>query len=408
MSFKNKSIYIIPGWIDNYKNFVCKLVDDNRFCPIKVEERPINYLLVYAQKIFYNNDNYQEFRYNDIKNISNKLFGEESELVDFPALCDIRVAIFSTGVVFFEFWIDYKSLSVDKIIEFAYKFKKANKRFNNKVSLVEIVQGLLPEIKLFFNATSSFKQECDCFHTIKLEYGKHNIDELNRWIYLLSWSYNHSFEKANFDEENHFEMTYSPYYYDNWGGSQNGLVNITYDIEDETTNYFINTYKPNLLDLDYRFMYLILLNQRYCAIEYISRISDWENTHGDELRKLNKKIVTLRTSFSFRVISDDKIFQNVYLKMYKILEIESLLADIRDNEEMMEVLRNEANMRVEKITNKVLFVISFLSIFSALIDAAGYFDRFCKLKTISTWLSFVCISIFIIICIFWILKTKKR
>ena len=100
-------------------------------------------------------------------------------------------------------------------------------------------------------------------------------------------------------------------------------------------------------------------------------------------------ISLLKTSFSFSIVSDDQLYQTVYSKMYMILGIDRLLADVRDNEEQIELLQNQERMNTEKITSVFLFGLSILSLFSVLVDAAGYFDRIPVLQSVSTALSAV-------------------
>ena len=115
----------------------------------------------------------------------------------------------------------------------------------------------------------------------------------------------------------------------------------------------------------------MLLNQRLSAIQYIDEISRLSDAGQKAIERLNVRVVRLKTVFSFAVISNDHIFQNVYSRMYKILDIDRLLEDIRDNEAQMEILRNASAARADKLSNKFLGGISFLALFSALIDASS-------------------------------------
>jgi hypothetical protein len=52
-----------------------------------------------------------------------------------------------------------------------------------------------------------------------------------------------------------------------------------------------------------------------------------------------------------------------------------LLEDIQDNEEQMAMIRNVGAVKAEKDASIMLMGISVLSVFSALIDATSFFDR---------------------------------
>ena len=131
------------------------------------------------------------------------------------------------------------------------------------------------------------------------------------------------------------------------------------------------------------------------------------NSNLNQIEELNKQIVNFKAVFAFNVVSDDQIFQSVYAEMYKILGIRDLLEDILDNENQIEVLRNASSVKAERLSSKFLFGLSLLSVFSALIDASSYFDRFDKLATVSNILGFVSTGLIIGICIVWIIKSSN-
>ena len=135
-------------------------------------------------------------------------------------------------------------------------------------------------------------------------------------------------------------------------------------------------------------MYLLLLNQRFSMVKYIMELSKCEND-STELKKIDEKVVMLKSKFSFRIISDDMIYQNIFSKMFCLLQIESLLCDIEEcNDRMESVVRKESEIR-ENRTSSILLVLSFLTVFSALIDASDYFDRWNVSGEISTIISLV-------------------
>jgi hypothetical protein len=150
-------------------------------------------------------------------------------------------------------------------------------------------------------------------------------------------------------------MIYEPYSYDHWAGSQEGFVNLFHCSDDEAGNWFIMNRKTSQLSENYSFMYLILLNQRFSAISYLNKISRMDKYTRKEKEKLNLKMSRLKTVFSFSVVSDDQLYQNLYTKMYGILDIERLLADIHDNESQVEMLQSHELLENEKMTSRFLF-----------------------------------------------------
>ena len=56
----------------------------------------------------------------------------------------------------------------------------------------------------------------------------------------------------------------------------------------------------------------------------------------------------------------------------------------------------------------ILFGISVLSLFSALIDSASYFDRLGGIKAISTPLSLICVGLILVLCVVWAIREFKK
>ena len=123
---------------------------------------------------------------------------------------------------------------------------------------------------------------------------------------------------------------------------------------------------------------------------------------------MNFMISSLKTNFSFSIVSDDQLYQTVYSKMYSILGIDRLLADVHENEEQIELLQNNELLNTEKLTSVFLFGLSVLSLFSVLVDAAGYFDRISVLQPASTLLSALCLLSIIVFYIVWWIRYQKK
>lgn len=405
-----KSVYFIPVWFDAFESFAKGLAADGRWERIPGEQIAPRYLLNYAVRIAKDERLLRAFRLKDLSGTDVYLFEKELPLKNTPKISQIRFSCFSTGVGFMEFWVEYQDLSPEEISNFAYLFKKAAKMNGKelpegKVSLYDAAEALLPaksEAKLFFTAAVPFKYECLCYHFIQLQECSEDEIQAQKRLSLLKRSYNTDFAQASHSD---YDMIYKPYSYDQWGGSPEGLVNITYDTAG--SDYYLNTLKQSHLEVDYYFLYLLLLNQRFSAVEYILQISEVSDSGQRQIEAINRRIVKLKTVFSFNVISDDQIFQNVYAKMYRVLDIEHLLEDIRDNENQMEMLQNASSAKADKLSSKFLFGISVLSLFSALIDASSYFDRIRWLQPVATGLGLACTGLVVLLCILWLIKTRN-
>jgi len=292
--------------------------------------------------------------------------------------------------------VNYTDMTPEEIYNFAYRFKKAEKDKHHappegERALYDVALSLLPDnarATLFFTAAAGFKRECNCYHFLHLDEAEQHEDEVKNRLFHLCRSYK---EDIPIHQDSDYDMVYTPSSGDYWAGCTEGLVNVVYDANHKDENGYLHRTKPAHLQKDYYFMYLLLLNQKFSAVEYIDQISLLFDSKSSALEKLNQRIVRLKTVFSFNVISDDKVFQNVYSKMYDILKIKQLLEDIVDNESQMEMLQNADAVKAGKRSDKFLFGLSLLSLFSALIDASSFFDRWPQIRQHATTIAIVCV-----------------
>ena len=123
------------------------------------------------------------------------------------------------------------------------------------------------------------------------------------------------------------------------------------------------------------------------------------------LTDLSQRITKLKTVFAFNVISDDLIYQNVYKRMYSILDIDRLLDDIRDNEEQEQLINNAKSLQAEKQTEAFLLMLSILSLASVLIDSSSYLDRLKIGESISTIISLILVVLVVIV---YVIQHKRN
>lgn len=408
-AFRNTSIFFAPIWTDDFAAFVAALKKDARYRLLPKTAAP-QYMLPYVNRIYRDGELFVEFELQEAFLPRLCMFESLLGLSASPVLEKVVLSCFSTGCIFAELHVSYEGLTLDEITDFAFHFKNAKKGKDEAagtLTMEEALAALLPKqvaAELFFTG-SDFKLECKMFHWICTEAALPE-EELQRHLVHLRRGYHRNFAIPQMSGE--YDMTYAPYSYDHWAGSQEGFVNMFHYTGEEATDAFLARYKPRHLSQNYRFMYLILLNQRFSAIRYLDKISQMSKYTRREKEKLNVKIFQLKTVFSFSVVSDDQLYQNLYSKMYGLLDIDRLLADIHDNEAQVETLQNHELLENEKMTSRFLFGLSLLSLFSVLVDAAGYFDRISILAKIATPLSFGCMLSIIVFYFVWWLRYRLK
>lgn len=398
--FLNQSVFFIPFRYEQYETTCQALRSMGIWEPIAPEEYRPKYLLSYAGRLCERPDRYCTLRctLRDLIPLEPYLHSWDPVPASgsLPTIQDIRVSCFSTGIGFLEIWVSYNQMWIEEILNFIYRFKRTTYDEFGKleVTLQDAVGRILPADlyrNTFFYCIDRLKYDCRCLHMIRLDRVNYpEVQDQKRFTYLLERCYKRTFA---YDEdrvkESPYDMLYMPYDNDFWGGSQEGLANVCIEFGDYYKDLFLNTYKQQQLEQDYHFLYLLLLNQKYAAISYVDSIANlkdlYQLTDPEEQKKLhelNQKTVVLRTDFSFRLVSDDMIFQNVYSRMYEIMDIDALLGDIRDNDEQMRILIEEEEKQAEKKTEGLLTGIAILALFSALIDGADFLDR---LPWLASW-----------------------
>ncbi|MBE6774267.1 MAG: hypothetical protein E7544_08610 [Ruminococcaceae bacterium] len=411
-----KTVFFIPVWFDNFKKFTDKMDKSSIWNCTEKEKISPSYLFHYATNIAKDSDLFKSYSLKNLSTLNVYMYGEEVAFEEAPSIEEVRFSCFSTGVGFIEFWVSYRETSLEKIANFSYLFKKATKTSEkaleyNRKPLCDVAKALLPDgtdCRLFFSSSAEFKYECNCFHFVHRDCSVPGNEELADSLHRLCRSYKSTMPIAG---ESTYDVIYEAGTADYWCGSTEGLANVLYDFEsgnDGSSDYYLHTIKPIHLNVDYYFLYLLLLNQKYSAIQYIYMVSRVINKPSKDIENLNRRIIQLKNVFSFNIISDDMHFQNIYSKMFSILEIKNLLADVIENENQIEYLQRSKHANDDRMSNKYLFGISMLSLFSALIDAACYFDRIETIRPISTFLSLVSVSLVLALCVAWGFNSIKK
>ena len=267
-------------------HFLSTMENDARYQRVEKHDVP-QYMLPYITRIFCEEDLYTEFRLLPEHFPDISLFESQFDPGCAPILTDIYLCCFATGCLFMEFRIRYDRSDLDQIADFSFRFKNANSIDRDqpgKVRMIDAIQELLPQDSgaTVFPGSSSFKNDCKMFHQIFLEEALPEA-ELERHLVHLRRGYHREFPVPNTDDG--YDMIFRPYEYDHWSGSQEGLVDLYHITDNKAANSYLTKYKPIQLSVSYRFMYLVLLDQRYSAIVLLGKIPHFASyTRADRER----------------------------------------------------------------------------------------------------------------------------
>ena len=309
-----------------------------------------------------------------------------------PEVGGISLYVFGSGIAFLEIQVLYGDMNAQKIVSFVNLFRSL--RFDEskpqlqmqpgEISLKTAAERLLPAAKsgtvLCFSNPSEIKQQAIVYSMLDVNScgtgsaGDYSSDHCS---FLLTHGYQ-SISPACIGQENTYEMQVCMKAGEYWRGSQDGMACVT-----EKPYSFQSVH----LNVDYHFLYLLLLDQRFSAISYIEEMSRPDQT-PDSIQAIHKKVVALKTRYSFRVVSDDFFLQTIYNGMYRVLEIDHLLEDLGEgNDQLAAVVQDKQEAREQRF-NRWLSILSVLAIFSALIDLTDYISRIRSLESpLHAWIS---------------------
>lgn len=108
-----------------------------------------------------------------------------------------------------------------------------------------------------------------------------------------------------------------------------------------------------------------------------------------DVERVENQLNDFKIKYSFKAVSNELMYQNLYNKMLDVLDISSLIADVEDASERIKSADRESDEKREKTTNRILFILGLLSIGSALIDFSDYIDKLWPINEIqiSTYVS---------------------
>lgn len=122
-------------------------------------------------------------------------------------------------------------------------------------------------------------------------------------------------------------------------------------------------------------MYLLTLHQRYSSFAFMFEIS--ENMNDDKkISEINKNITKFQLESCFYVVSEERIYQNLYSKLSETLDIEGLFFDIKEINERFKSISDDYNDKRERNKTTALTGITLLSVCSCFADISGFLDRF--------------------------------
>ena len=424
--FQNSSYFILPLKIDNPYRLSAFLRNSSNW-EEKLDAFELQYLMFYAREMTDPEDErFRMYRYKGSESLRIYLFDDNvTDPGKAPTLGDISLYVFGKEISFLEFQVIYNDMDIEGVLKFVNSFR--NLRNPEELPdgsdckrLKDAAEIILPAKEsgtiLCFSNPSEVKMQANVFtmYYNPKKYSnpksndakpsnkasnqvtkKNNQDKENRSICCrLAHGYKSvipSDEDAARGYDKCLRLNTSEY----WGICPDGIA-------------YVKKSKPSSFDYehlrtDFHFMYLLLLNQRFAAISFIEAINECSRNEKarKDIKDVYRRVVELRTRYSFRVISDDFFVQTVYNAGYRVLEIDALLKDLEDANGQFNELSKERETRVERF----IVAVTLLALVSAFADLAAYLDMFSAPKP-HLWSLGILLIAFIILMLFF--KPWKR
>lgn len=321
------------------------------------------------------------------------------------SLQKISIVMFENSIGYLIYKMEYLTDDVEQIIEISSKTKVYENQFkyNSLKKSADYILGIESgNINIFFHLSEIANKNSHIFQYINVEDFNLISDEQR---FRLRNGYDNSF-RYNENDRTHTNFEYKPFPYIYWTAGQSSLVCITEDNCKENRT-FLHKVLPVNIENDYLLMYLLTLHQRYSSFAFMFDISKYKD-NDKKIAEINRNITKFQLESSFYMVSDERVYQDLYSMLRKTMDIEILFRDIKEINERFKNIRDDYNNKRERVAGTAITVLSLMTVFSALIDFSSFLDRFSGASFVNTIASSVIIVAIAFISVFTYLHYIKK
>jgi len=134
--------------------------------------------------------------------------------------------------------------------------------------------------------------------------------------------------------------------------------------------FFTTKWLSNVQD-GYFVAFLLALHQKYASFALLNAV-DMED-EGQKGRKTQKMLVDFKTAYVFKILSCEPFYQNVYMKMREVMNIEDIIEDLNDE---LSCQTEYSEIENNRRTGAAGFIISAVCGASVLIDTLAFATGF--------------------------------
>lgn len=300
-------------------------------------------------------------------------------------LTDIELFCFRTEVSILAFRVEFEETDSYKIASAQYQLKKVSREPITAAS-GEFLETTLLEIAKNLVARIGDKVELVPFFYMNEEHARANVftyveieeqENYDRELYYLKRCYNEEFLYYEDEErkEKEFFCTTPDVM---WGFSSEAAVCLARP--ELGRRAFIQEKLYKNFGEQYLFLYLLILHQKYVLYLFLTRIGVGRYNDLATLEEYKKQLHEFETDFVFSCISEVPQYQMLYEKMLEVHELHRMYEDVREPlDSLSEIQREQAEtkrLKSDQKINKALFLLSILTLFSALTDSVQFAEGF--------------------------------
>jgi hypothetical protein len=315
---------------------------------------------------------------------------------------EVQLYVFKTGVCVLAFRLYMEESDPYWIATAQYYLKKVSREKLHRRSVREETTFLDLATQLMRNAEQAGNYGFDFFyyanpgteraHTFtyleapeKEVSGESVVERYKTELYFLRRCYHEGFsyrENPELDEEEIYQASGDTV----WGISPEAAVCLVCSEMDDRE--FIEKRFFTNFNQQYLFMYVLLLHQKYVMYMFLTRLAPGIYKDINMLEDYKNQLYMFEADFVYSCITEVEQYQNLYDRMSRAFSIQKMYEDVHEPIQSLGEIRQEETEKKQKLRddnmNQALFLLSILSIFSALVDSYDFAAEFWKNKVGST------------------------
>lgn len=322
-------------------------------------------------------------------------------------LLDIHLYCFSTTVSVLAFKIHLTDSSPMQTASALYFLKKVSRvelvfPQGGAHSLLELAKTLTETLSAvsrlsFFYYANPSTERANTLTYLEVE----QKEDYSRELFYLRNNYHSRFpfnESREMDSEGVFSTTSAV-----WGISQEAAVCLFVQTQEHERSLHERFFKN--FNVQYLFMYVLLLHQKYVLYMFLSRPDVWKSGDMELLETYRQELYEFEASFVFSCITEVPQYQYLYSRTMQAFSLKKMYEDVHEPLLSLSEVRqkNSENnqQKRDRLLNKAVLALSLLSLFSALVDSYDFIGSFFRnLLSRSRIITLQCLCIALILGVF--------